>query len=513
MEEIKDIFNYFDILSYKPEIKVKGNTRFITNIGIITGFISIFTILILSFIITSDVFSRMKFSLIYNLDNTETPIINLIQSQIALLILDPLGNEIENSERVFNFNVKYLKIEIDQNYTTSNSDVKKHLPKSTVFDIPLKKCSEIKHDVFPEFYYTFSIAYKSSICLDFSSFTETLFGRYGSVGGYSTLSILINKCVNYTQYNKTDCYPQDYIDNKLTQMFLNLVSIENDVNSNNFSTPIKPFYKNEILPISSTIFKNYFKEFNYVIFNSDNGYLLENFQRFESYRTDKIVESVDLRGSNTLIPGTFSQITLRCSGKTEIYSRTYMKIPATIAYIGGILQAVISIGQLFVILWSKNNMLSYLIMNIFDYHEINNILTSNNLKNRIIEDSKIKYSRSNFLNGYKVKNFNESSTVKVKKINKNIIKIFKNKFNYSYTNKIENPEILMQPNINKEKDFCDIHFKRLKLKDDLNKDIYNNKKILKDDKNLNYNNESNDFKIPNIGVNISDLNNLKENNK
>jgi len=44
---------------------------------------------------------------------------------------------------------------------------------------------------------------------------------------------------------------------------------------------------------------------------SNNGFVFNEEQTYKTYRTDKIIESVDLRGKNTLIPGTFSQITFR----------------------------------------------------------------------------------------------------------------------------------------------------------------------------------------------------------
>ena len=281
-----------------------------------------------------DVFSRTKFTIIYNLDNRETPNVNLKDQQIALILIDALGREIEDYERVFNFNVKHRKIEIPTDFTSNKTDYSKYMPKNTIIDIPLRNCTEMNLPRFKEFYTAFSTVYKSGLCLDFSSFNETLFGKYGSVEGYSTLNIYINKCVNSTTNNKTNCLPQNVIDKRLSQNFVNLLNVENDVNSNNFLEPNEAFYKNEILPMSSTIFKNYFKEINSVVFNSDDGLIFENFQKYISYRTDKIIESVDLRGSNTLFPGTYSQITFRCSGKTEIYSRSYMKMPATFAYRG-----------------------------------------------------------------------------------------------------------------------------------------------------------------------------------
>jgi len=325
-----------------------------------------------------DVITRQSFSVIYNLDNREIPSIKINESQLFLLLIDPLGNEITEHERYFNFMVKFWKIEIPSEYSqnTNNTSDKKgtSLNKIIIEDLPLRNCSSLNYSKFSSIYETFSKIYFSGVCIDFSNLTDPLFGKYGGIEGQSTLNIYIRKCLNSTIANKTNCFPEDVIDKKLSQLFLNVGVIENDVDSNNFSNPISEFYKNDLLPISSTVFKNYFKDINSVKFRSDNGFLLKNEQSYQSYRTDRIVESVDLRGKNTLFPGTFSQVTFRCSGKTENFDRSYLKAPAIFASFGGILQAIILIGKSFVYIYSKNSMVNYLIYHIFDIEEVNNVL-------------------------------------------------------------------------------------------------------------------------------------------
>ena len=212
-------------------------------------------------------------------------------------------------------------------------------------------------------------------CIDFSNFNESLYGNYGSQEGFSTLNIYVRKCMNSTLTNKTNCFPEDVIEKKLSQLFFSIGNVENDIDSNNFDNPILEYLKNDNLHLSSLIFKNYFKEMNSIKFLSDNGYFIRDEEKFISYRTERIMESVY---KNTLFPGTFSQITLRCSGKTEIYSRTYLKIPATFANIGGILQAVILIGKSLTYLFSKNSMINYLIFYFLNFDEISKSIKKEN---------------------------------------------------------------------------------------------------------------------------------------
>jgi len=332
-------------------------------------------------LITIDVITRQSFSVIYNLDNRQTPSIKINESQIALLIVDSLGNEITEHDRYFNFMVKFWKVEIPSDYSQNTTDYKQtYLPRNIITDLTLRNCSSLNYSKFSPFYETFSKVYFSGVCIDFSNNTDPLFGKFGAVEGYSFLAIYIRKCLNSTNENRTNCFPEDVIDKKLSHVFFNLISIENDVDCNNFTNPISEFYRNEMLPLSSTVFKNYIKDINSVKFRSDNGFLLNNEKTYQSYRTDRIVESVDLRGKNTLFPGTFSQISFRSSGKTEHFDRSYLKATAILSYFGGILQAVILIGQSIVYFYSKNSMVNYLIYHIFDNEEIEDILKNDRRK-------------------------------------------------------------------------------------------------------------------------------------
>ncbi len=374
MSSINEYLNYLDILSFSPKMKIKGNTRFVTNLGKILSIMCILSILTISFKTIMDVLYRKYFTIVYNLDNREIPKIQINESQIAINLLDPLGREIQEHDRVFFFTAKFLKIEIPNNYSqTTNDYVQTYLPRNTIIDLPLRNCSYFEYTKFPKFYETFSKVYNSGKCIDSSNLNDPLYGKYGGTQGYSFLTIYIRKCMNNTAAGKTDCYPEEIIDKRLSQIFLSFVNLENDIDSNNYDNPILNYHKNEILPLSSTIFKNYLTDINSVKFLSDDGYFFSNENQYISYRTDRIIESVDLRGKNTLFPGTFSQLTIRCSGKTEIYSRYYSKIPATFAYIEGIFQAIIILGKIVIFFFSKNSMFYYLAVNFFDSDQIKSL--------------------------------------------------------------------------------------------------------------------------------------------
>jgi len=148
-------------------------------------------------------------------------------------------------------------------------------PKGIVFEFPIKSCRKMLFKKFPEFYFSLARVYKSAMCIDFSGLNgKRLFEKYGNLQGYSVKNIFIIKCTNSTELNKTNCYPEDVVNKRLSQVFISLLTIENNVDSNNYENPILEYYNNDLLPISSTMFKNYFKEMNSIRFKSDNGIIL-----------------------------------------------------------------------------------------------------------------------------------------------------------------------------------------------------------------------------------------------
>lgn len=279
MVALQEIFNHIDILSIKPEIKINGNSRFITKLGKLISFFCIITIMIISFSIIWEVLTRQTYSIIYNLDNRQRPSVRINDSQIALILTDATGQEISEHDRYFNFMAKFWKVYFETNDTQNSiglSDTA--FIKYNITDLPLKKCSSFNFNKFTGFYNRISGAYPSGVCINFTDFNESLYGKYGDFSGYSTLNIYIRKCLNSTATNKTNCYPEDQIDKKLSQIYLEIISIENDIDSNNFENPVLPFTKSDMLPLSSTIFQNFFKDMNVVKFNTNNGFIFDKIE-------------------------------------------------------------------------------------------------------------------------------------------------------------------------------------------------------------------------------------------
>ena len=142
---MSSFINYFDNISIRPELKINGNSRYYTGLGIFIGISAIFTSIILSSIFINDVLSRMKINMIYNLDNKIHPVIDMSLNLFGFTLTDSFGNEQEDYSRIFEFQVKYFKYTFpSEDINSGEIDLKVSKPTVDVTDIPLKNCTEIK---------------------------------------------------------------------------------------------------------------------------------------------------------------------------------------------------------------------------------------------------------------------------------------------------------------------------------------------------------------------------------
>ena len=97
--------------------------------------------------------------------------------------------------------------------------------------------------------------------------------------------------------------------------------LDNQINSDNYKNPLTPFLLNKLLPITSSIFKNYFFEIYDLRYNSDNNLIFHSNEEIKSYKLSTVKEYVDLRGENTLFKGTFNQINFIMADEAKIINR------------------------------------------------------------------------------------------------------------------------------------------------------------------------------------------------
>ena len=141
--------------------------------------------------------------------------------------------------------------------------------------------------------------------------------------------------------------------------------------------PFQSFLGNNVLSLSTSIFKNYFREIKEVRINSDKNLFFESFVETKNFKFGNLRESVDLRTNHTLFPGTFSQLTFITSGDTEIYYRKYKKLFEIIIQIGGFSNGIFFGAYLILFVYSNNIILWKCISRVISKEEMNERLDKN----------------------------------------------------------------------------------------------------------------------------------------
>ncbi len=359
----KSYLKFLDNSSKKPRIKVNGDSRYHTNLSIIFSLFSTLSIIVITCIFMYDWLSKNKINLVYNLDNRKYPNISLAGKHMGLIVTDIFGQDIPEPSRIFNIKfIIYWKImfpafsaegsdnvnskntypDLQINNSANVTNVNSNKPVALTTNIKPNDCKIIEQ-INPGFAESNKF-YSNKVCLDFGANNITLDGKYGSIQGYSFLTIYLNRCVNSTE-NKNSCMPQAYIDKILALAGLSIFTTEYDLNPEEYESPFQEYHNMDHLQISSSIFKKFEKKYNKIILNYDKGLFTPDIQTVEAYRTESIVESVDLRGENTIVPGLFNQVMLLGSGKNEVFNISFMKLPQVLANIGGILQVILFTGK------------------------------------------------------------------------------------------------------------------------------------------------------------------------
>jgi len=176
---------------------------------------------------------------------------------------------------------------------------------------------------------------------------KTIYNNYGdSLNGFSLISIYLNKCVNITQINKTNCHPQSKIDDALSEMFITYGAVDYLIDNYNSTTAAIPYFKAIVMPVSGTIFKRFYLRFRNVEYTTDVGYVFESLvtEKFNKYET--FTESADNR-KVSVFPGNFAMFSLTTSDILQTHGRSYLKLQNLLANIGGVAKGVTFLATLF----------------------------------------------------------------------------------------------------------------------------------------------------------------------
>ena len=149
-----------------------------------------------------------------------------------------------------------------------------------------------------------------------------------------------------------------------------LFKIDNDIKLEDNKNPIKPYLTSETFRITTTIYKEFWRELSEIRLNTDNSLILSSQEEIKSYKFTTERTEVELKKEHPSFPGSFNQINFVLNTKTQIYSRSYRKIFEVVSQIGGFTNGIVFIAYLLLYVYSQNVILWHCISTLISQEEI-----------------------------------------------------------------------------------------------------------------------------------------------
>ncbi len=401
--------NFCDVVGYKPFLSVFKKDRYKSKFGKLIGILTIISIIILASYFILELLNRKEIQIIFNETSSKNRIVNLADSPIVIYLTDGLGNPLDKNYaelRVNYWNWTYAKPnDTYRSYTTD--------------EIKLEDCNLDSHfGKYKSFFSNFDIQNKT--CFPRGKVDYSLIGQYGDVTSpHSSINIVANKCLNTTTNSK--CPSEKQLEYVLKNSYISFNFIDYEIDHNNFSNPILPVLRTSYLPLNWDLHSRHLMYFKAVYHTTDQGFIFEDKFTQNAYLFSRNSLTVQIRHGSTLYPNaSYGTLTLIQESKLELYSRTYLKGQALIAKIGGMIQALLLLGQAFSYVATKNmfliDIINYLKID-FEEEFVNkietvNIKTKNNLSLNNL-NSNLNFIPMNTLTG--TNNLNISANILEKK--------------------------------------------------------------------------------------------------
>lgn len=162
-------FEFFDLFSQTPSLKINGNNRLKTNFGAVIGIFSIIILITGISFILSEYFLNLSLNVYSYVDNSKDPDIDISKLKMSFLITDLMGREFEEPERLFSIEAKHWDFFIPEDGNKTRQAIK-------IQNLKKIKCNEyVNNDLMDSKFEKFSKLHNVT-CLDFKSLGKNLKG-------------------------------------------------------------------------------------------------------------------------------------------------------------------------------------------------------------------------------------------------------------------------------------------------------------------------------------------------
>jgi hypothetical protein len=219
----------------------------------------------------------------------------------------------------------------------------------TIIDLPARRCNLKDVAGYEDLFVNFPNL-QSYWCPEKPN-NLTLFGNYGDiVNGYAKYHAYISPCTNGSIYNpnadRNACASPEVIAASLTKVPLHFYTtyVDHDIDFQNQTHPFVPYIKTEDFSMTFQNKNSYVYYIKKLYIESDMGLVFEDPVTVDKY-TAQLVQSITLAGSNYFVPEAFGLFLVALHDKANMHKRSYLKLQALAANVGGVMNFILIFAQ------------------------------------------------------------------------------------------------------------------------------------------------------------------------
>ena len=332
-------FKYYflqcDFLGKTQNFTIAKKNTFRTYIGSILSLIIIAIMISFVTYFSISIFDKDNPNLVTTVYNVDDPPFTPINDSVHImtLSLQTPNYSLYIDESIYTLNAFFMK------YTISHNGTQEILKEK----LNIIKCNEYNFTLLPDYFAHLDL--DNLYCLDKNS-SLYIKGEYGKEE-WTFINYEFSRCVN-TSENNNKCKSDQEIDDKLAGGFLGIFMTDLSIIPNQYNKPSVLYGKNVFTTFMNDRYTDVWFYMKIIKVNTDRGLLLKDIKHEEFIAYDSFMTTSDYRRSEV-----FLNLHFRLSQRTEIYDRTYQKIQAIAAELGGIIKISLIIGELLVYLFRE----------------------------------------------------------------------------------------------------------------------------------------------------------------
>ena len=296
--------------------------------GLLTILSGILMIVLCSFFLVD--FFNGKSSLVLSQDETTEDItIPLHNYPFMLRLSTDKAEQYPEQERLYTISLQ-LKIGGGIHSTQWNDD------------IPMEQCNINKH--FGKYASMFENMkdLNTFFCPITRTNNQSIVGLYGGEKLFQYYHFYITMCVNKT--SNSNCYSKTYINNQLQSTFLDVRTIDYNLNlQNKNGDPFNMYIRTDRHSLSNTVYKRIWMYMENIDYYKDIGLFFNSNKHVSFFKVNSFHNDIEIRNAyaNVERPGTFASLSILNYMNKRTYYARYIKIHEFFADIGGITKLII----------------------------------------------------------------------------------------------------------------------------------------------------------------------------